>query len=182
MEDALRRVEGAFSVVAMTRTKLIGVRDPLACGLWFWARWAMANVLASETCALDIIGAELVREIKPGEMVVITQEGIEAISPSARVARDPASLNNVYFSRPDSIVGGRSVYETRESIGRELAKEAPAEADLVCPVPVAAPRRPSALPPNRAFPLPWGSCATNMWAGPLSNRQSRSGTWACGSS
>jgi amidophosphoribosyltransferase len=135
MKDALRRVEGAFSVVAMTRTKLIGVRDPLGVRPLVLGKVGDGWALSSETCALDIIGAEFVREIKPGEMVVITAEGIESYMPFELRKPRFCIFEHVYFSRPDSILGGRSVYETREAIGRELAKEAPVEADLVCPVP-----------------------------------------------
>jgi amidophosphoribosyltransferase len=93
-------------------------------------------VLASETCALDIVGAELVREVSPGEMVVITAEGgVESVFPFRPRKSRFCIFEHVYFSRPDSLIGGRSVYETREAIGRELAREAPVEADLVCPVP-----------------------------------------------
>ena len=135
MKDALRRVEGAFSIVAMTRTKLIGVRDrhgvrPLVLG-----RLGEGHVLASETCALDIIGAELLREVAPGEMVVITENGIDSRHPFRPARPRFCIFEHVYFSRPDSIIGGRSVYETRRQIGVELAREAPVEADLVCPVP-----------------------------------------------
>jgi amidophosphoribosyltransferase len=135
MEDALRRVEGAFSVVAMTRTKLIGVRDPLGVRPLMLGRLPGGHVLSSETCALDIIGAEFVREIEPGEMVMITDKGIESRFPFRPKKSRFCIFEHVYFSRPDSILGGRSVYETRENIGRELAKESPVEADLVCPVP-----------------------------------------------
>tara|TARA_B110000908_G_scaffold145491_1_gene175805 strand:- start:1853 stop:3310 length:1458 start_codon:yes stop_codon:yes gene_type:complete len=136
MEDALRRVEGAFSIVAMTRTKLIGVRDPLGVRPLVLGKIGDGWALSSETCALDIIGAEFVREIEPGEMVVISeQHGIQSHFPFRRVAPRFCIFEHVYFSRPDSILGGRSVYETREAIGRELAKEAPVDADLVCPVP-----------------------------------------------
>lgn len=136
MKEALRRVEGAFSVVAMTRTKLIGVRDPrgvrpLMLGRVGERGWA----LASETCALDIIGAEFVREIEPGEMVICTDTGIETSRPFEAHAPKFCIFEHVYFSRPDSMIGGRSVYETRRQIGVELAKEAPVEADMVCPVP-----------------------------------------------
>ncbi len=137
MKDALRRVEGAFSIVAMTRTKLIGVRDPLGVRPLVLGRigdngWA----LSSETCALDIIGAEFIREVEPGEMVVITENGgVESFHPFEKRASRFCIFEHVYFSRPDSIQGGRSVYETRRQIGVELAKEAPVEADLVCPVP-----------------------------------------------
>ena len=135
LKDALRRVEGAFSVVAMTRTKLIGVRDALGVRPLVLGRLGDAWVLSSESCGLDIIGAELVREIEPGEMVVI--EGGQVISHRPFERRQPrfCIFEHVYFSRPDSIIGGRSVYETRRQIGVELAREAPVDADLVCPVP-----------------------------------------------
>ncbi|MEM1381878.1 MAG: amidophosphoribosyltransferase [Pseudomonadota bacterium] len=140
MKDALRRVEGAFSVVAMTRTKLIGVRDPLGVRPLVLGRigpeGSNAWALSSETCALDIIGAEFVREIEPGEMVVITAEtGVQSYFPFEKRSSRFCIFEHVYFSRPDSIQGGRSVYETRRQIGVELAREAPQDADLVCPVP-----------------------------------------------
>ena len=135
MEEALRKVEGAFSVVAMTRTKLIGVRDPLGVRPLVLGKIGDGWALSSETCALDIIGAEFVREIEPGEMVVINGSGVESHFPFRPAQSRFCIFEHVYFSRPDSILGGRSVYETREAIGRELAKEAPVDADLVCPVP-----------------------------------------------
>ncbi|KAJ55521.1 amidophosphoribosyltransferase [Actibacterium mucosum KCTC 23349] len=136
MKDALRRVEGAFSVVAMTRTKLIGVRDPLGVRPLVLGKVGDGWVLSSETCALDIIGADYEREIEPGEMVVITQEnGVESFHPFERKKSRFCIFEHVYFSRPDSILGGQSVYETRRQIGVELARESAVEADLVCPVP-----------------------------------------------
>lgn len=136
MEDALRKVEGAFSIVAMTRTKLLGCRDALGIRPLVLGRLGAGWVLASETCALDIVGADLVREVAPGEMVVITAEGgVESHFPFRPRRPRFCIFEHVYFSRPDSLIGGRSVYETREAIGRELAREAPVEADLVCPVP-----------------------------------------------
>ncbi len=136
MKDALRRVEGAFSVVAMTRTKLIGVRDPLGVRPLVIGKLGDGWALASETCALDIIGAEFVREVEPGEMVVIsTDKGLKSYKPFEQTRSRFCIFEHVYFSRPDSIQGGRSVYETRRQIGVELAREAPVAADLVCPVP-----------------------------------------------
>jgi amidophosphoribosyltransferase len=118
--------KGAFSVVAMTRTKLIGVRDPLGVRPLVLGRigdhgWA----LSSETCALDIIGADFVREIDPGEMVVIENNKVETFRPFSPAKSRFCIFEHVYFSRPDSILGGRSVYETRRQIGVELAREAP---------------------------------------------------------
>ncbi|MDO5704805.1 MAG: amidophosphoribosyltransferase [Paracoccus sp. (in: a-proteobacteria)] len=136
LKDALRRVEGAFSVIAMTRTKLIGVRDALGVRPLVLGRVGDDGfALASETCALDIIGAEFVREIEPGEMVVISAGKVESSRPFAPAGSRFCIFEHVYFSRPDSIIGGRSVYETRRQIGVELAREAPVEADLVCAVP-----------------------------------------------
>ncbi|MEM9247951.1 MAG: amidophosphoribosyltransferase [Pseudomonadota bacterium] len=135
MKDALRRVEGAYSVVAMTRTKLIGVRDPLGVRPLVLGRIGEGWVLSSETCALDIIGAEFVREVDPGEMVVCTEDGVQSTRPFEAQKPRFCIFEHVYFSRPDSILGGRSVYETRRQIGVELAREAGVDADLVCPVP-----------------------------------------------
>ncbi|RMH45663.1 MAG: amidophosphoribosyltransferase [Alphaproteobacteria bacterium] len=137
MMDALRRVEGAFSIVAMTRTKLFGVRDPLGVRPLVIGRLGDRGwVLASETCALDIIGAEFLREVEPGEMVIISEaEGLTSLRPFREQKPRFCIFEHVYFSRPDSMLSGRSVYETRRQIGVELAREAPVEADLVCPVP-----------------------------------------------
>lgn len=136
MKEALRQVEGAFSIVAMTRSKLIGVRDPLGIRPLVMGKVGDGGmVLASETCALDIIGAEFVREIEPGEMVVITAHGVQSFRPFEPKKPRPCIFEYVYFSRPDSVIGGRSVYEVRRDIGRELARESHVEADMVCPVP-----------------------------------------------
>ncbi|WP_045391218.1 amidophosphoribosyltransferase [Falsirhodobacter sp. alg1] len=135
MKDALRRVEGAFSVIAMTRTKLIGVRDPLGVRPLVLGKVGEGYALSSETCGLDIIGAKFLREVEPGEMVVIEDGEIVSSRPFAPAKSRFCIFEHVYFSRPDSILGGRSVYETRRQIGVELAREAPVDADLVCPVP-----------------------------------------------
>lgn len=135
LKDALRRVEGAFSVIAMTRTKLIGVRDPLGVRPLVLGRLGEGWALSSETCGLDIIGAEFIREIEPGEMVVIEDGKLKSHRPFAPASGRFCIFEHVYFSRPDSIIGGRSVYETRHQIGVELAREAPIDADIVCPVP-----------------------------------------------
>ena len=135
IKDALRRVEGAFSIVAMTSSKLIGVRDALGVRPLVLGRLGEGWALSSETCGLDIIGAEFIREIEPGEMVVIDARGIQSTRPFAPAKPRFCIFEHVYFSRPDSILGGRSVYENRRQIGVELAREAPVDADLVCPVP-----------------------------------------------
>jgi amidophosphoribosyltransferase len=135
MKDALRRVEGAFSIIAMTRTKMIGVRDPLGVRPLMLGKLNDSWFLASETCALDIVGAEFVREVEPGEMVIITKDGVKSEHPFRKDVSKFCVFEYVYFSRPDSMIGGMSVYEARRRIGVELAKEAPIEADYVCPVP-----------------------------------------------
>ena len=133
--DALKHVEGAYSLVALTSKKLIGVRDAYGVRPLVLGRLDGAWILASETCALDIIGAEFVRDVKPGEMVVITNDGIESLHPFPPKQRRFCIFEYVYFARPDSVVEGRNVYEVRKHIGAELAREAPAVADMVVPVP-----------------------------------------------
>ncbi|HEX2257748.1 MAG TPA: amidophosphoribosyltransferase [Afifellaceae bacterium] len=133
--DALAQVEGAYSLVALSERGMIGCRDPLGVRPLVIGDLDGAPILASETCALDIIGARLVRAVEPGELVVATESGIESRRPFARRASRPCIFEHVYFSRPDSVVEGTSIYEVRKRIGTELAREAPADADLVVPVP-----------------------------------------------
>ena len=135
MIDALAQIEGAFSLVALSEKKMIGCRDPLGVRPLLLGDLDGAPVLASETCALDIIGAKLVREVAAGELLVITDEGIESRKPFAPHRPRFCIFEHVYFARPDSIVAGTSVYEVRKRIGAELAREAPATADIVVPVP-----------------------------------------------
>jgi amidophosphoribosyltransferase len=133
--DALRQVEGAYSLVALTSKKLIGARDPWGVRPLVLGKLDGAMILASESCALDIIGAEFVRDVKPGEIVVITKDGIESHFPFAKTPQRFCVFEYIYFSRPDSVVEGRNVYELRKRAGEELAKESPALADIVVPVP-----------------------------------------------
>jgi amidophosphoribosyltransferase len=133
--DALRQVEGAYSLVALTSKKLIGVRDPYGVRPLVLGKLGDAYVLASETCALDILGAEFVRDVEPGEMVVITKDGIESLHPFAKHAQRFCVFEYIYFARPDSNVEGHNVYLARKRIGEELAEEAPVDADMVVPVP-----------------------------------------------
>jgi amidophosphoribosyltransferase len=135
MVQALRQVEGAYSLVCLTAKKMIGCRDPLGVRPLVLGRLDKAHILASETCALDIIGAEFVRDIEPGELVVITEEGIVSQRPFGQHRSRFCIFEYVYFARPDSKVVGRNIYGVRKRIGAELAREAPAEADLVVPVP-----------------------------------------------
>ena len=133
--DALRQIEGAYSLVAATPKSVIGVRDPLGIRPLCLGKLDQAWILASESCALDIIGAEFVRDVEPGEIVVLSAEGIRSIKPFARKARRFCIFEYIYFARPDSVVEGTSVYEARKRIGSELARESRVDADVVVPVP-----------------------------------------------
>ncbi len=133
--DALKQVEGAYSLVALTHGRVIGVRDPLGVRPLVLGKLGQAHILTSETCALDIIGAEFVRDVEPGEMVVLEGEHVRSIMPFAPAPRRFCIFEHIYFSRPDSIVEGMSVYDARTRIGRELARETHVPADVVIPVP-----------------------------------------------
>jgi amidophosphoribosyltransferase len=133
--EALKVLEGAWSLVALYNDAVVGVRDPLGVRPLVIGRLGDATILASETCALDIIGAELVRDVQPGEVVIVDRDGLRSIRPPAPPPRRFCIFEYVYFARPDSTVEGRGVYEVRKAIGAELAREAPAPADIVVPVP-----------------------------------------------
>src|SRR5687767_6036891 len=134
--DALRDIEGAFSLVGMTNKKLVGARDPLGIRPLVLGRLDGCPILASETCALDIIGAQYVRDVENGEIVVFDEDGAHSHTPFLpRQPARPCIFEYIYFARPDSIVGGRAVYDVRKSMGAQLAREAPAEADVIVPVP-----------------------------------------------
>ncbi len=134
--EALRQIEGAYAFVCLTNDMLIGARDPVGIRPLVIGRLGSTYVLASETCALDIVGAEFVREVENGEVVVITAEGgLESHRPFPKRPARPCIFEFIYFARPDSIVGGRNVYEVRKRMGIELAHEVPTAADVVVPVP-----------------------------------------------
>jgi amidophosphoribosyltransferase len=133
--DALRQVEGAYSLVALTQAGVIGVRDALGVRPLVLGKLGQAHILASETCALDIIGAEFVRDVEPGEMVVLEGDRVRSLSPFPPAARRFCIFEHIYFARPDSVVEGMSVYDARTRIGRELARETHVPADVVIPVP-----------------------------------------------
>ena len=142
MADALRRVEGAFSLVVLSPDRVFAARDPrgfrpLAMGRIPAQPGEKQDtiVFASETCAFDLIGATFERDVKPGELVVVGPEGITSRFYAAAQPQSSCIFEHVYFSRPDSLVFGRAVQESREELGRQLAREAPAEADVVVPVP-----------------------------------------------
>ncbi len=134
--DALRLVEGAYSLICMTTKRMVACRDPLGIRPLVMGKLGDAIVFASETVALDVVGAQFVREVEPGELVEVRLDGrITSHRPFGESNPRPCIFEHVYFSRPDSIMGGTSVYQARRQIGVELAKEAPVEADLVVPVP-----------------------------------------------
>ena len=133
--DALMQISGAWALVVLTNKKLIGARDPFGIRPLVLGELDGAKILASETCALDIIGAKFVREIEPGEIIVITEDGEESIKPFPNARLRPCIFEYIYFSRPDSMLDGKSVYECRKSFGKNLAKECPANADIIVPVP-----------------------------------------------
>ncbi|MBO0764114.1 MAG: amidophosphoribosyltransferase [Hyphomicrobiaceae bacterium] len=133
--DALLQIEGAYALVCLTNDMLIGARDPIGIRPLVLGKLGPSYVLTSETCALDIVGAEFVREVENGEIVVITKDGIESHRPFPRRPARPCIFEYIYFARPDSIVGGRNVYVMRKQMGVELARETPAAADVAIPIP-----------------------------------------------
>jgi amidophosphoribosyltransferase len=133
--DALRQVEGAYSLAALSQESVIGVRDPLGVRPLVVGRLADAWIIASETCALDIIGADFVRDVEPGEIVIADADGLHSVKPFAKKPSRFCIFEHIYFARPDSVIEGKSVYEARKRIGQELARESPVDADIVVPVP-----------------------------------------------
>jgi amidophosphoribosyltransferase len=133
--EGLRQLEGAYAFVGLTNKKLIGARDPLGIRPLVIGKLDGHPILASETCALDIIGAKYVRDVENGEVVVFDEDGLHSHKPFPPTAARPCIFEYIYFARPDSIIGGRSVYDVRKTMGAELAREAPAKADVVIPVP-----------------------------------------------
>ena len=133
--EVLSRIEGGYALVGLTNKKLVGVRDPLGIRPLVLGDLDGKPVLASETCALDMIGARFVRDIEHGEMVIIDHNGIESLRPFPAARARPCIFEYVYFARPDSVVNGRSVYEVRKRMGRRLAVESAAPVDVVVPVP-----------------------------------------------
>ena len=133
--DALFQIEGGYALTVLTKKKLIGIRDPFGIRPLVIGKLNKSYIFASETCALDIIGAKFIREVDNGEIVVITEEGIKSIKPFPKIKARPCIFEYIYFSRPDSIVNNVSVYEYRKKLGAELAKESHINADLIIPVP-----------------------------------------------
>ena len=135
MIDALGRIQGAYSMVALANDTVFGMRDPLGLRPLVVGALDGATVLASETCALDIIGARFVRDVRPGELVIVDAQGLHSVSPFPPARSRFCVFEYIYFARPDSVVEGAGVYEVRKRIGAELAREAPVAADVVVPVP-----------------------------------------------
>ena len=135
IKDALSQVEGAYALIIMTNKKLIGIKDPFGIRPLVIGKKNRGYVLASETCALDSIGAKYIRDVKNGEMVVITHDGIESIQLFSNYQPRPCIFERIYFARPDSIVDGQCVYTYRKNLGEQLAIENDIVADVVVPIP-----------------------------------------------
>jgi amidophosphoribosyltransferase len=133
--DAMSKIVGAYSLVALTSKKMIGMRDPFGVRPLVLGRLDESYILASETCALDIIGASFVRDVEPGEVIVIDDNGMTSIFPFTAPSKRFCIFEHIYFARPDSVVENRSVYDVRKDIGQQLALEHPVDADLIIPVP-----------------------------------------------
>jgi len=133
--DALRRLEGAWSLVCLTHDGMIACRDPLGIRPLVMGKLGESIIFASETVALDTVGATFLRSVEPGEIIEVSEKGVASHRPFARVTSRPCVFEHIYFSRPDSVIDGKSVYAVRKRIGAELAIEAPVDADYVVPVP-----------------------------------------------
>ena len=133
--DALFKIQGGYALTMLVNKKLIGVRDPFGIRPLVIGKLNKSYVLASETCAFDIIGAKFVREVENGEIVIISDNGLESIKPFPKVKERPCIFEYIYFSRPDSIIKNTSFYEFRKKFGAQLARETKIESDLIIPVP-----------------------------------------------
>lgn len=133
--DALKQVEGAYSLVCLTAEGMIACRDPLGIRPLVMGRLGDAYIFASETVALDVVGATYIRSVEPGELIIVSDSGVETHRPFTPMRPRPCIFEHIYFSRPDSVLDGASVYTIRKAIGAELARENPVEADYVIPVP-----------------------------------------------
>lgn len=135
LTDALSQIQGAYSLIILTNKKLIGVRDPLGIRPLVLGDKNGSPVLASETCALDMIGAKYVRDVENGEIIIITENGIESIKPFNKIPERPCIFERIYFASPDSIVDNKTVYTYRKSLGEQLAIENKISADVIVPIP-----------------------------------------------
>ena len=151
--DAIRQIEGAYAFVSMTNDMMIGARDPVGIRPLVLGRLDGSYVLASETCALDIMGAEFVREVENGEVIVITESGVESHRPFPKRPARPCIFEYIYFARPDSYIDGQCVYDVRKNMGIELASESHVDADVVIPIPDSG--VPAAIGYSRASGIPF---------------------------
>jgi amidophosphoribosyltransferase len=133
--EALFQIQGGYALTILTNGKLIGIRDPVGIRPLVIGKLNKSYIFASETCALDIIGAKFVREVENGEIVIVTASGLESIKPFPKMKERPCIFEYIYFSRPDSIIKNTSVYEYRKKLGSELARETHVDSDLIIPVP-----------------------------------------------
>ena len=169
-------MQGAFSFLMLTKDRLVAVRDPHGFRPLALGRLGDATVVCSETCAMDLIGATYVRDVEPGEVLVISAQGLRSLKPFPPAPLAHCVFEHVYFSRPDSYVFGKSVNEVRTNLGRMLAREQRVDADVVVPgsrIPACARRW--ATPTKRAFRCGWGSSATTTSAALSSSPSRRSG-------
>jgi amidophosphoribosyltransferase len=133
--DSLRKVKGAYSIVFLTENSIVGARDPNGFRPLCLGKLDNSYIFASETCAFDIVGANYVRDVEPGEIIVINRDGVKSIKPFEKTANRLCIFEYIYFSKPDSYVDGMSVYKVRKKMGEILAEEAGVEAEMVIPVP-----------------------------------------------
>ena len=133
--DSLFKIQGGYALTILLNNQLIGIRDPFGIRPLVIGKLNKSYVLASETCAFDIIGAKFIREVENGEIVIITKDGLESIKPFPKIKERPCIFEYIYFSRPDSIIKNSSYYEYRKKLGIQLAKESHVESDLIVPVP-----------------------------------------------
>jgi len=133
--EALNIVKGAFSLVFLTETRMVAARDPNGFRPLVLGKLDNAYIVASETCALDLIEAEFIREVEPGEMILVDKHGLKSFFPFKETNPSPCIFEHIYFARPDSYIFGSSVYEVRKEFGRQLAREHAVEADMVVPIP-----------------------------------------------
>ncbi|MEH6525237.1 MAG: amidophosphoribosyltransferase [Sneathiella sp.] len=135
MIDAMSKIIGAYSLVSLTSKKMVGIRDPFGVRPLVLGKLDNAYILTSESCALDIIGADFIRDVEPGEVIVVDKNGLTSLFPFSTPPKRFCIFEHIYFARPDSVVEKRSVYDVRKDIGQQLAVEYPVDADLVIPVP-----------------------------------------------
>src|SRR2546429_1606488 len=163
--DALSQVKGAYSLVFLTEDRIIAARDPGGFRPLVLGRIGDAVVVASETCALDLVDARYEREIEPGEIVTVSERGIDAVHPFPRQETHTCVFEYIYFARPDSRVFGRNVYEVRKTLGRQLARESPVPADIVIAVPDSGVPPPIGYPQEPRLPYQMG-LIRNHYVGP----------------